>query len=94
MNERNRLLLNRFSDGETDAAEAARARELLAADAEAKAYWQELQRTERLLREAFHPVSKQAIPPRCDGMLRAPRRRAMSRRSMPLAAPGVHTRAA
>lgn len=85
MNEKHRLLLNRFSDGETGTAEAARARQLIATDAEAKAYWQELQRTDSLLREAFRPVAAEVIPPRFDGVLRAARRKSLSHHYVPLA---------
>lgn len=85
MNERQRLLLNMFNDGEADLSEAERAKQLIDTDAEARDYWDELQRTDGLLREAFAPVAEQAIPPRFDDVLRAARRKSPSHHYVPLA---------
>ena len=85
MNEEQRLLLNAFNDDEADPAESARARQLIEADAEARAYWLELRRTDGLLRETFGPIAEQAIPARFDGVLGAARRRSSVHHYVPLA---------
>ena len=64
MNDEQRTLLNLFNDGEADPSQSLNARQLIDTDAEAKVYWQALQRTDDRLREAFGPVAGQAIPSR------------------------------
>ncbi len=85
MNDEQRVLLNLFNDGEADRSAEERARRLIETDAEAKAYWQQMQRTDGLLRDAFAPLAEQTIPPRFDGVLRAARRKSSSHHYVSLA---------
>ena len=85
MNDEQRVLLNLFNDGEADRETGARAKRLIETDAGARAYWQELQRTDGLLRDAFAPLAEQAIPPRFDGVLKAARRKPSNHHYVPLA---------
>ena len=85
MNAEQRLLLNMLNDGEADRSEAERARQLIETDAAARAYWQQLQRTDGLLRKAYAPLAEQPIPPRFDGVLRAAKRKPRSHHYVPLA---------
>ncbi|MDJ0738445.1 MAG: RT0821/Lpp0805 family surface protein [Gammaproteobacteria bacterium] len=86
MNEEQRLLINAYSDGETDRLSTARARELIHADADAHAYWQSLQHTDELLRDAFAPIADAAVPARFDAVIDAARPRWRMRQFAPLAA--------
>ncbi len=85
MNDEQRTLLNLFNDGEADPSQSLNARQLIDTDAEAKVYWQALQRTDDRLREAFGPVAGQAIPSRFDGVLRSARRKSLGHHYVPLA---------
>ncbi len=85
MNDEQRLLISAYHDGQADPRASAAARALIDADAEARAYWRDLQRIDRMLGDAFNPVADQGVPAHMQRLVRGGRRRSWVQQLAPLA---------
>ena len=85
MNDEQRALINAFNDGELDEKGREAVTSLLAKDARARGYLDELVELERLLHSTFDPVRQEPLPIRFRSLLRKKRRHAFSHYVVPVA---------
>ena len=85
MNDEQRELINAYNDGQLDDKEREFVKELLAQNAHARAYLDELVEVDRLLRTAFDPIQQQPVPARFKALLQKKRSHAFSHYVVPAA---------
>ena len=85
MNDEQRELINAYNDGQLDDKEREFVKELLAQNAHARAYLDELADVDRLLRTAFDPIEQQPVPARFRALLQNKRSHAFSHYVVPAA---------
>lgn len=85
MNDEQRVLIAAYKDGELDTTQASSAQQLIARDAEAKRYWEDLLEIDRLLHSTFDPVAEQPIPEKLLAVIQPAAKRHYSHLLVPLA---------
>ena len=85
MNDEQRELISAFHDGQLDEIQTENAKRLLAQEAAARDYLEEIRRLDRALAKAFEPAMRAPMPPGLVAVLKPKRRNPFNQLAVPLA---------